>query len=108
MQNWFTRKQDFLFATSVHLSENNDHKNKQNNVCLATSYYKVAVIWEWKIYKENVKRARKFLLKDRKKEIDMVRKARCCVGKCYNNRCYPEKLEIKSHATQICRRQSQT
>ena len=28
---------------------------------------------------------------------DMVRKDRCCVGICNNDRSYPDKLEIKSH-----------
>ena len=27
----------------------------------------------------------------------MVRKDRCCVGICNNDRCYTDKLEIKSH-----------
>ena len=27
----------------------------------------------------------------------MVRKDRCCVGICNNDRSYPDKLEIKSH-----------
>ena len=28
---------------------------------------------------------------------DIVRKDRCCVGICSNDRNYPDKLEIKSH-----------
>ena len=32
-----------------------------------------------------------------KETKDMVRKDRCCVGICNNDRSYPDKLEIKSH-----------
>ena len=32
-----------------------------------------------------------------KETKNMVRKDRCCVGICNNDRSYPEKLEIKSH-----------
>ena len=55
-------------------------------------------VWRWKICKQKVKRATKLSLKEtlRKKRIDMVRKDRC-VGICNNDRCYADKLEIKSH-----------
>ena len=58
-------------------------------------------VWRWEIYlmKQNLKRVTKLFLKKtlRKKRIDMVRKDRCCVGIYNNDRCYQDKLAIKSH-----------
>ena len=56
-------------------------------------------VWGWKICKQKEKRATKLSLKQTLRKVwkDMVRKDRCCVGICNNDRSYPDKREIKSH-----------